>query len=389
MICYCTAFWDNGHMLVAEIAKQYLKDSGDLAPVLAVLQAPDGLSGVEAFHDLADSAVWMDQIKCTHSSPGCSLHTFPSFNQFNNWHYGGKCIAVNFYPETANPCPGVDRLDTGLILNAMFQAIDTFSSTKSLTSAAMALRIILHLMGDIHQPLHCSGGAVDHNHPQGDVGGNARRFNFTCPSANLHMLWDSGGLKYLNNWSLENYTEISKALQENSTSFITNSVGLPDALNFNTLEHMPYYQFVAVAKGDYGMFGRVLHEQAEIAKSVAYGTNSGIHLNPKYPGSSLDCPTQHYFELVQNVTDLNIGRAGYRLYQVLKQISRQIVHSGILPPAAIPPSVPPAIKRPPGPNGLEDTASALGARSASSNKGLLRAQSADVKPSREGQFSTA
>jgi hypothetical protein len=53
-----------------------------------------------------------------------------------------------------------------------------------------ALRLLIHYLGDVHQPLHCLS-RVDDNYPAGDRGGN----DFPLPnhySANeLHAVWDS------------------------------------------------------------------------------------------------------------------------------------------------------------------------------------------------------
>jgi len=53
-----------------------------------------------------------------------------------------------------------------------------------------AMRLLIHYVGDIHQPLHATS-RVDHEHPKGDRGGN----DFPIPSKegakNLHSVWDS------------------------------------------------------------------------------------------------------------------------------------------------------------------------------------------------------
>lgn len=52
------------------------------------------------------------------------------------------------------------------------------------------LRLLIHYIGDIHQPLH----TVDHYdqaHPNGDEGGNSVSIQGLDGIRNLHMLWDS------------------------------------------------------------------------------------------------------------------------------------------------------------------------------------------------------
>ena len=52
---------------------------------------------------------------------------------------------------------------------------------------SVALRLIIHLIGDIHQPLHTST-LVNSNYSDGDLGGN----NFKIDGNwNLHALWDA------------------------------------------------------------------------------------------------------------------------------------------------------------------------------------------------------
>ena len=51
-----------------------------------------------------------------------------------------------------------------------------------------ALRLLIHYVGDIHQPLH-STSRVNHDYPEGDMGGNL----FPLPNElkELHAVWDS------------------------------------------------------------------------------------------------------------------------------------------------------------------------------------------------------
>ena len=51
-----------------------------------------------------------------------------------------------------------------------------------------ALSWLIHLFGDVHQPLHCIE-RISELHPGGDAGGNS--FRLRGPKRNLHSLWDS------------------------------------------------------------------------------------------------------------------------------------------------------------------------------------------------------
>jgi len=61
------------------------------------------------------------------------------------------------------------------------------------TAKSLALRLLIHYIGDVHQPLHAES-RVDDEFPDGDRGGNDFPLSSSDPaedySLNLHSLWD-------------------------------------------------------------------------------------------------------------------------------------------------------------------------------------------------------
>ena len=57
---------------------------------------------------------------------------------------------------------------------------------------SFALRLVIHYIGDIHQPLHAVA-LVDNDYPKGDEGGNFEHVPDTHHDgvSNLHAIWDS------------------------------------------------------------------------------------------------------------------------------------------------------------------------------------------------------
>ena len=53
-----------------------------------------------------------------------------------------------------------------------------------------AMRLLMHYVGDIHQPLHATS-RVDHKYNSGDRGGNSFPLPVKDSVKNLHALWDS------------------------------------------------------------------------------------------------------------------------------------------------------------------------------------------------------
>lgn len=56
--------------------------------------------------------------------------------------------------------------------------------------------MIIHYVGDIHQPLHAVA-KIDATYPKGDMGGNKEYLPSTpCGASNLHSVWDSVAYLY-------------------------------------------------------------------------------------------------------------------------------------------------------------------------------------------------
>lgn len=55
---------------------------------------------------------------------------------------------------------------------------------------SIALRLLMHYSGDVHQPLHGSS-RVNHEFEKGDYGGNTFRLKEQEGLAELHAVWDS------------------------------------------------------------------------------------------------------------------------------------------------------------------------------------------------------
>ena len=67
-----------------------------------------------------------------------------------------------------------------------------------------ALRLLIHYLGDIHQPMHTIS-RVDDKYPKGDVGGNAFPVPNHYDADNLHSVWDSVVYEYYKNDKVVSY----------------------------------------------------------------------------------------------------------------------------------------------------------------------------------------
>lgn len=66
------------------------------------------------------------------------------------------------------------------------------NSAMSRFDKGFSVRILLHVVGDLHQPLH-STSQFSRQFPQGDLGGNRVHLGKNSIAGNLHAYWDRGG----------------------------------------------------------------------------------------------------------------------------------------------------------------------------------------------------
>ena len=151
------AWGQTGHRSIAEIAERNMRPE-------KVRKAHALLDG----HDLAFASTWADEIR---SDPKNFGHSF-------GWHY-------TTWPESdADFDAGDENGDTGLLLSQIDAQLAVLTNpTASDSDRSQALKFVIHLLGDVHQPLHVGN--------TGDKGGNACRVTWHGRNSNLHTVWDS------------------------------------------------------------------------------------------------------------------------------------------------------------------------------------------------------
>lgn len=118
------------------------------------------------------SSTWMDEIR------------FRGIYWYDVMHY----IDIPFSPDGISLPP----VETTNAIWAIKQAISVFSSKKTkYPDKRFALLLLIHVVGDIHQPLHAVT-RVSAEHPNGDLGGNLFPLGSNSVGNNLHKYWDNG-----------------------------------------------------------------------------------------------------------------------------------------------------------------------------------------------------
>ncbi|MGO8837550.1 MAG: S1/P1 nuclease [Limisphaerales bacterium] len=178
-----TAWSGPGHLAIA--AEAYRELSPELrAEAFDVLKAhPDFAKWEKAYHpnpnlDLAAyvflrSSTWPDEIR-------------RSGNQYDhpNWHFIDYPLRPPIFPPEPGPKPEDD------VLFGVAQCEKTLSDTNADPELRAAmLSYLIHLVGDMHQPLHCTS-LFTAAYPKGDRGGNDFYVKPAQHGVRLHGIWD-------------------------------------------------------------------------------------------------------------------------------------------------------------------------------------------------------
>ncbi len=198
------AFWSvSRHELIADAASTFLKQPARQA--IAAITEPLGANA-----DLRDLAGWADKVKGRMPSPNADSLFGPGSREFltkfpgdasRDWHFVNLPLAIGTYAAAQEA--GFTRQDD--VVQMLRKTIEVLQGESTLMSKLNALRWVVHLTGDVHQPVHVGCGFIKPGNPPKiivdpaaitedglahDRGGN----NIILPlngKPNLHTYWDS------------------------------------------------------------------------------------------------------------------------------------------------------------------------------------------------------
>ncbi|WP_018477647.1 S1/P1 nuclease [Pontibacter roseus] len=148
------AWGQNGHRAVGLIAEQHLSR-----------KAKKKIKKVLHDNSLAEVSVWMDDIKSD-----------KAYDHTHDWHWVTIPAGMKYEQTEKNP--------NGDIIMKIEEAVKALKDEDlSDKQQQEYLKYLVHLVGDLHQPLHVG--------KEGDSGGNAVKLQWFGQSSNLHRVWDS------------------------------------------------------------------------------------------------------------------------------------------------------------------------------------------------------
>lgn len=196
------AWGQTGHRIVGEIADRHLTAKSRAA-----------IKKILGFESIAMASTWADFIKSD-----------TAYKYIDSWHYvnlPGDMDRAGFdaflQAERENPNIHNKTLEMlGILKN----------KNSSVSEKQMAMRLLIHFVGDLHQPMHTGR--------KEDLGGNRFVVSWFNDKTNLHSLWDSK----LIDFQQLSFTEYATAINFTSPIELLN-------LKNSTLEDALYDSYLA------------------------------------------------------------------------------------------------------------------------------------------------
>ncbi len=209
-----------GHRIVGQIAESHL-----------TLKTRTELKKIMGNESVAMSSNWMDFIKSDNS-----------FRYLGKWHY------LNLAPDLSlSQVNLILKKDTGTNIHTKINFVLRELKRKEtpLEKKKMYLRILVHLVGDVHQPLHC--GRIE------DLGGTQIKVKWFNKRVSLHSLWDSELIEF----------------QQLSYTEYANAINFPSAKEINAWQNDDLSKWVFESY----QISNKLYKEAETDNSYGYKYN--------------------------------------------------------------------------------------------------------------------
>lgn len=175
------AWGTKGHRVAGEIADSYLNAKARVA-----------IKTILGNESIAIASNWADLVRSD-----------PNYSYLNNWHYIDLDKAYT-YSELQEYLNHDTRVDAYTKLNFLIRELK--KKNLSAENKLLYLRMLIHIVEDIHQPLH-----VGHAK---DKGGNDIQLTWYNTPTNLHSVWDS----QLIDFQRLNYIKYATAINHTTTA---------------------------------------------------------------------------------------------------------------------------------------------------------------------------
>ncbi|ETV68531.1 hypothetical protein H257_15520 [Aphanomyces astaci] len=268
--------------------------------------------------DVTTACIWADLLKCNSVvTTYCPSSLTPSWSLYNAWHYVNLPVALppSRLPNPVDPAALLASSLDGSANHVLTGIFETLRTTHSPWTANHALRLFLHVFGDVHNPLHAAAG-VSARFPRDDAGGNSFVFRKPCVTTNLHAMWDSlAGVYGSVNWSPDMTTDSAdrRAINHSVAAAICRLGGSVES-----------QQVKACVDGS-AYLTQLFVESHDVAARDAYtGLNLTCDIASSVRTCQVACPSDAYQHQVVGTAEAQLVRGGTRLAVILTQFARQL-----------------------------------------------------------------
>lgn len=181
-VCYAhvNAWGPTGHRATGWIADKYLNK-----------KARKEIERILGGQSLAMASTWMDEIRSD-----------SAYDYTADWHWVTLQDGQTYEQSEKNPKGDIIQVLEKIITELKSGILTPEEETKR-------VKMLIHLIGDIHQPLHVGGGS--------DRGGNDVRISWFRNESNLHRVWDS---EMIDDTKLS-YSELGQSLAKPTPAQLT------------------------------------------------------------------------------------------------------------------------------------------------------------------------
>ena len=268
------------HVIIYMIARKEIGQEKSALIDKVIAQIPEKEANYPNPYEIA---IWPDEIKGR-----------DKVDLFNGFH---------FYDQQF--CDGIDPKKVKAILDPVYNVVNAVIIGQNTIKyrppfpyhfdghfeKSLGLRFLIHMVGDMHQPLHVATRCTP-AHPECDAGGNNFPINGGQITKNLHALWDQ---------AMQKIPFEKRPLNQNT---INKYQGIADTI----VKQFPRSSLQKELS---------MTNQFEIAKMTFE-----IAVNSAYKGiKENEKPSDEYLRTRFEICKRQIALAGYRLADMLKQIN--------------------------------------------------------------------
>lgn len=146
-------------------------------------------------------------------------HT-PEYAYYKTWHYKNIDDGIKYEEAPLH--------EDGDVVRAIYQQVEILQNPEaSKSDKQLALKILVHVMGDLHQPMHMGHAS--------DLGGNRWIVNYFGRDSNLHSVWDSSVPESAHKWTYTEWNDqINRATEQEIAAILEE--GTPEKWGEETFE---------------------------------------------------------------------------------------------------------------------------------------------------------